>query len=401
MLTHYNPYTKLRYCDDPAIALVEITNENSLFDYWKWGKLDGSNRGSVPSYYIKQLDNKWGDWLKIRYGATGKADVRRPTYRQNTASPEQIKDIEDFYTEVEKGYFDDMLSFLKNEIGLKIPITGMGGITDSHDISAQINCDFIDKHTYWDHPTFPGSQWNLNEFRIHNKSALKDKELGIVSIFKKYTLPNKPYTSTEWNHCYPNQYSYETPALFAYEARKSGWDAVFQFAFAGVPIETDKITNYFDIISNPQQLLLCSVGSLIYNKSVLSDLQIIDGAVIIDHKLLKGAIGSIKDRSYDFYPLKITSHEDGAVIIFSPDLSTLDKNRNICLIKSGPIKNSGGGFFTGNTFVWGAAPTLLRKMSLDISADDNRGLQTFILDRNGTPSASNDNASPWMLAVLE
>ena len=35
LLTHYNPYTKLRYCEDPVIALVEITNENSIIDAWK------------------------------------------------------------------------------------------------------------------------------------------------------------------------------------------------------------------------------------------------------------------------------------------------------------------------------------------------------------------------------
>jgi hypothetical protein len=29
--THINPYTKLAYKDDPAIVLVEVTNENDLF----------------------------------------------------------------------------------------------------------------------------------------------------------------------------------------------------------------------------------------------------------------------------------------------------------------------------------------------------------------------------------
>ena len=35
LLTHFNPYTKLRYCDDPAICLVEIVNESTLAGFNK------------------------------------------------------------------------------------------------------------------------------------------------------------------------------------------------------------------------------------------------------------------------------------------------------------------------------------------------------------------------------
>jgi hypothetical protein len=34
LLTHVNPYRGVRYADDPAVAFVEITNEDSLF---MWG----------------------------------------------------------------------------------------------------------------------------------------------------------------------------------------------------------------------------------------------------------------------------------------------------------------------------------------------------------------------------
>ncbi|MBQ6598135.1 MAG: hypothetical protein IJH79_11340, partial [Lentisphaeria bacterium] len=32
LLTHVNPYTGLRFCDDPAVAMVLITNENDMFN---------------------------------------------------------------------------------------------------------------------------------------------------------------------------------------------------------------------------------------------------------------------------------------------------------------------------------------------------------------------------------
>ena len=37
LLTHLNPYTKLTYAEDPAVALVEINNENGLIHTWMGG----------------------------------------------------------------------------------------------------------------------------------------------------------------------------------------------------------------------------------------------------------------------------------------------------------------------------------------------------------------------------
>ena len=67
LLTHVNPYTKARCVDDPAIAFVEINNENSLLGNALRGRLTG-----LPPHYAKQLDAKWIDWLKQRYGTTAK-----------------------------------------------------------------------------------------------------------------------------------------------------------------------------------------------------------------------------------------------------------------------------------------------------------------------------------------
>ncbi len=39
LLTHVNPYTKNSYATEPAVAFVEINNENALFSQWSWGQL--------------------------------------------------------------------------------------------------------------------------------------------------------------------------------------------------------------------------------------------------------------------------------------------------------------------------------------------------------------------------
>ena len=64
LLTHVNPYRKVRYADDPAVALVEITNENSFFMWASENTLR-----TLPPYYADILQNKFNVWLKERYGS--------------------------------------------------------------------------------------------------------------------------------------------------------------------------------------------------------------------------------------------------------------------------------------------------------------------------------------------
>lgn len=65
LLTHVNVYRKVRYADDPAVAFVEITNEDSLF---MWGA--DSTLRSLPPHYAGILQNRYLAWLRQRYGAT-------------------------------------------------------------------------------------------------------------------------------------------------------------------------------------------------------------------------------------------------------------------------------------------------------------------------------------------
>jgi len=64
LLTHVNPYRNVRYADDPAVAIVEITNENSFF---MWGSEETLR--TLPLYYAEILRSKFNTWLTSRYGS--------------------------------------------------------------------------------------------------------------------------------------------------------------------------------------------------------------------------------------------------------------------------------------------------------------------------------------------
>ncbi len=65
LLTHVNPYTKLSYAQDPAVAFVEINNENSLFQQYLDGSID-----VWPEDLTSILRQQWNVWLTSRHASS-------------------------------------------------------------------------------------------------------------------------------------------------------------------------------------------------------------------------------------------------------------------------------------------------------------------------------------------
>lgn len=62
LLTHKNPYTGNAYADEPAVALIEINNENGLLLEWWGGSLE-----KMPEVYRNDLAGRWNAWLEKKY----------------------------------------------------------------------------------------------------------------------------------------------------------------------------------------------------------------------------------------------------------------------------------------------------------------------------------------------
>jgi hypothetical protein len=443
LLTHYNTCAKLRYCDDPTIALIEITNENSILNHWKTNTLNGSSSGNkknaIPQNYTKQLDKLWNEWLRTKYGTDRNikkawfsgtrpssapninvTNFQRPLYASLSSYPKQLRsDIEAFYAGLQGSYFEQMISFLRNDIGVNIPITGIGGYShggnfNEGDLISQESCDFIDIHSYWDHPRFPNPA-NRRAFELYNHSILGNRHLGILgyslqrqrplliktelsdtnSIFNNFYLgkvaqltTSKPFTISEWNHCFPNPYAYETPPLLGATARKFSWDALFQFAFSHELQDTptfDKIDemDFFDIISNPQQLILSSIGALLFHNMHDGTVRVKNQMLYVNSKTIKGVAGQIKNQTFQFDQFDLTPLANGAVFIFSLDDKLINQAEQYILVAVGGVKNTNGGWDQGDIYQWGTSPTLLRMLPTNININDNRNYLAYSLDQEG------------------
>ncbi|WOO41543.1 carbohydrate binding domain-containing protein [Rubellicoccus peritrichatus] len=70
LLTYENPYTGMTFAKDPAVAIVEIHNENGLVAGWLSGYTGLLRDGPVPEVFEKDLERQWNQWLKEKYGST-------------------------------------------------------------------------------------------------------------------------------------------------------------------------------------------------------------------------------------------------------------------------------------------------------------------------------------------
>ncbi len=65
LLTPVNPFTGQSLALDPAVAFVELQNENGIIQKWLDGGID-----RFPAVFSQQLQTKWNAWLAARYPNT-------------------------------------------------------------------------------------------------------------------------------------------------------------------------------------------------------------------------------------------------------------------------------------------------------------------------------------------
>ncbi|MCH5376328.1 MAG: glycoside hydrolase family 5 protein, partial [Planctomycetes bacterium] len=64
LLQHVNPHTGRPYAEEPAIACIEINNENTMI------RDDLADLRRLPEPFLEALTQQWTTWLRQRYGTT-------------------------------------------------------------------------------------------------------------------------------------------------------------------------------------------------------------------------------------------------------------------------------------------------------------------------------------------
>lgn len=265
LLTHRNPYTGLRYVDDPAIAVVEITNENSIFYFFNMKGL------SLP-YYREELTRRWNRWLVKRHGTRnalveawtekdrGSALLASEDPAQGTVAlpfgllsripssgigqakdpllrEPRITDMLRFFGGIQESYYKTMHGHLKH-IGVRVPIAGTNQqfvVADCR-IDAAIN-DFMSRNQYWRHPHRRAKPF----YKFANQALLRvdiPTQRNPLSVIARTSVAGKPQGVAEFNFPWPNEYRCEGLLLSAAYSCLQDWDIflLFSYGLKGAPL---------------------------------------------------------------------------------------------------------------------------------------------------------------------
>jgi hypothetical protein len=270
LLTHRNPYTGFEYRNDPGVAIVEIVNENALYIGF---------RPPTP-YYDNALTKIYNEWLREKLSPEKLRSLRRlagvsddqPVPRLRSAevatAPKERFCIElSFFMELESNYFRDMKAYLKDSLGVKAPIVATADHSHSGSsyplLASTSLLDIVDGHTYWQHPGPRG---------IPNTPMVNDPFNSTVVELSRTAFADKPYTVSEVNHPYPNEWASEGIPILAAYAGFQDWDAVFWYTFEPKMSSEWKpyVADPFDISHDPVKMPQLAAGALIFLRADVS-----------------------------------------------------------------------------------------------------------------------------------
>ena len=239
--THENPYTKCKYCDDPAIVLVEITNENDLFHKFKL-----VNDYDEP--YKTEFNQLFDAWLKEQ-------GIDRKAEEYNLLDLED-RDLNEFRVHLQTQYYTEMIDYMRS-IGVKIPIAGTNWAVTPDNYRTQMVCDFLDTHPYC-------YDWNWKEFekRCSNKGISETPD----SYFRTHSYIsnlNMPTYISEWDMPWPNEKRAESVLHAAAVGAFQGW--------SGFAIHTYSYTTKLDHVNMlGAEMSPSKIGNVPYRQGVFS-----------------------------------------------------------------------------------------------------------------------------------
>lgn len=331
MLKHTNPFTGLRYADDPALAFVELHNEDDIFFSTTDQMLE-----RCPSYK-KLLTDRFTHWLRVKYAnqkglekAWGDAafawghEVRNTNWNLDKANitPVANQGIYDYEyrkyatrDSVLPRFLADMAAFLYEQqmtfykkfeaairaTGYRGAIVGScwqagSGVAHFLNLHTDYEVGIIDRHNYYG----GGTGHQLKPGKYNNTSMLQRPGSGLLSTGLQM-VSGHPFALSEWLSLMPNDYLAEGPVIVAaYGLGLQGWDASFAFAsdFTGYTsaIHTPGVYN----INVPNQIgLYPALTSAIYDGD-FSEGEVVSVRQINIETLKNGKLGFKDDQTQDW-----------------------------------------------------------------------------------------------------
>ena len=171
-----------------------------------------------------------------------------------------------FLWDTESGYWAGMRDYVRNTLGAKSLLIGTQ--TSYSPSLMQVGLDVVDSHAYWQHPTFPGTPWDSNNYYVKNLPMAGDTAGGTIPGRAQTRVPGKPFICTEFNHPAPSTFTAETLPLDAAYAALQQWDAIFFFQYLdNTNWDRGYFSDYFSTAREPAKLITYPLAAAILRRN--------------------------------------------------------------------------------------------------------------------------------------
>jgi hypothetical protein len=254
LLTTPSPVTGKPLVEEPAVASLEMQNEDSFF-FWTFSEQN------IPDPQLRLLENMFGDWLVKKYGSLEAALAKwnglkvkrdapaegrvgfRPMWNLFSEKTARDQDTAQFLLEVQTRFYSETYAFLR-KLGFKGPITASNWATASPEVLGPLEklsytCgDFMDRHGYFScNHKGESAEWSLrNGHTYTERSALRfdaeqpGKPRQFVHPAMDVHYDGKPSMISETTWDRPNRFRSEAPLYLAVYGALQHSDAIVHFA---------------------------------------------------------------------------------------------------------------------------------------------------------------------------
>ena len=247
-----NPYTGVTLAKDPAVAIIQVQNEDGMF-FW-------TMQGMKPEQQAL-LGRKFAAWLSAKYGtpdaaktawagasqpgddwAGGKVGIL-PTWQltqaQTGGSAARVADQVHFFADTQKKWYTDVTSYYKNTLGCGQLVNASNWFTadpvklNDAERYTYTAADVVAVNKYYDGGVHqgPDAGWRIDPGdHFNNVSALLNPR-GLPTNLKQ--VAGHPMIVTESSWVAPLGYQSEGPFLMAAYQSLTGVDAFYWFSVDG------------------------------------------------------------------------------------------------------------------------------------------------------------------------
>lgn len=245
LLNHENRFTGLRYKNDPAIAMLLLTNENDITHHYGNALLPDKHVPRHTSLYLAQA-HAFADRFQLS---------RERVWRSWEDGPSKL-----FLNDLEHRFDVDVIAYLRG-VGAKVPVvtTSIWGLSPLSSLPALTAGDVIDVHSY-------GGEGELSVNPL--------EKANFVDWLAAAHVVGKPLTVSEWGADRGGQMANDRQVLPLYVASMASlqaWQAVLFYAYSQEPLGGPGKASVYQAYNDPALLASLPSAALLYRQGHVAE----------------------------------------------------------------------------------------------------------------------------------